>query len=213
MIIVLALIVLYILSRIFIRKLFIVLYRMTHDREEASQLLGWIFLPGTFVHEISHFLAALILIVPVGQIDLMPEVENEGIRLGKVSIGRTDFIRGSIIGLAPIIAGGGIIFWAISFALLHLGTWWAIVLTVYIIFEITHTMFSSKKDLFAVLELTVFIIFAIASLIYFKIYGPFTYLYMEILKAGPFVQKFSYFLFIPMGLELIFLVIFRKVRV
>lgn len=212
-VLILALIVLYVLARIFIQKLFIVLYRLTRERDEAGTILGIIFLPGTFVHEISHFLMAIFLLVPAADLDLMPEVEDGGIRLGRVAIGKTDFIRGSLIGLAPIISGGAIIFWAISFAFGHFDTWWIIALLVYLIFEITHTMFSSAKDLFAILELVVFTGIISAALVFFKIYGPFIFLYTEIIKAGPFIQKLSYFLFIPIGLELIFLALFRKVKI
>lgn len=212
LILILALAVLYLLAKIFIRKLYIVLYRATHDRDDAAQILGWIFVPGTFIHEVSHFLMALLLLVPAGQMDLMPEAEEKGIRLGKVAIGKTDFIRGSLIGLAPIFAGGGIIFAAISFALTRLNIWWVAVFLIYIIFEITHTMFSSRRDLFAVVELIVFLAIISGVLIFFKFYGPFAFIYGEVLKAGPFIQTLSYFLFIPIGLELGFLAFFRKVK-
>lgn len=215
MILILALTVLYILSIIFIKKLFIVLYRLAKSRERASLFLGLIFLPGTFIHEISHFITALFLLVPVGQLNLMPEIQEDGIKLGSVGIGKTDFIRGSLIGLAPILTGGGIIFWAISYYLSsgHIDSPWYIGILIYLIFEITHTMFSSKKDLNAVLELVVFIAIVVGALVFLKIYGPFAYLYQKIGEAGPIIQKFSIFLFIPIVLEIMFLTFFRKVRV
>lgn len=207
------LILLYFLSRTFIKKLFAVLWRATEDKDEAARILGIIFLPGTFVHEISHFLMALILFVPAGDLDLMPEAGDGGIRLGKVSIAKADFIRGSLIGLAPIFAGGAIMFWLITFALGHLSVWWIAALSVLAIFEITHTMFSSKKDIVAVLELAVFIAVVSGALIILKIYTPFEFLFSEIVRVGPFIQKLSYFLLIPLGLELLFLAFFRKIRV
>lgn len=213
LILILSLVTLYVLAGIFIKKFYIVIYRMTRDRDDAAVILGWIFIPGTFIHEIAHLLMALILIVPFGQLNLMPEVQEDGVKLGSVQIGKTDFIRGSLVGLAPIIAGGAIIFAAISYSLMHLNVWWVIVILIYLIFEITHTMFSSKRDLYAVLELVVFIILISAAFVIFKIYAPFTFIYQEILKAGPFIQKFSYFLFIPIVLELIFLAFFRKIRI
>ncbi|QQG41304.1 MAG: hypothetical protein HYV90_03985 [Candidatus Woesebacteria bacterium] len=214
-ILILALITLYILSRIFIRKLFIVLFRFTRSKEKATMLLGWIFLPGTFIHEISHLLAALVTVVPFGQLNLMPEVEEDGVKLGSVQIGKTDFIRGSIIGLAPILAGGGIIFWGISFALSggYLQNPWIVALIIYSIFQITHTMFSSKKDLGAVLELVVFFAIVSIALLILKIYFPFTYIFQKMVEAGPVIEKFGYLLFIPIGLELGFLALFRKVRI
>lgn len=214
-ILILALITLYVLSRIFIQKLFYVLFRITRSREKATVLLGWVFLPGTFIHEISHFLSALLTMVPVGQLNLMPEVEEDGIKLGSVAIGKTDFFRGSIIGLAPILAGGGIIFWGISFALNggYLQNPWIIALIIYSIFEITHTMFSSKRDLGAVLELVVFFAIVSIALMLLKIYSPFIYIFERMMEAGPVIEKFAYLLFIPIGLELGFLALFRKVRI
>ncbi len=209
----LAFIILYYLSRIFIQKLFVVLYRVTHDRDDAVVILGWIFAPGTFIHEISHFLSALILMVPVGEMDLMPEAEDDGIKLGKVAIGKTDFIRGSLIGLAPVISGGAILFSAISFALPRLGNLWIAFALIYVIFQITHTMFSSKKDLFAVLELIVFLAVLSGFLIFFKIYTPFIYIYGEILKIEPIIGKHQYLFYVPVGMELVFLAFFRKIRI
>ena len=139
LIFILALSILYILSRIFIRKLFTALYGIMRSREKAAGLLGWIFLPGTFIHEISHLLAALFLLVPVGRINLLAEAEEEGIKLGSVQIGKTDFIRASIIGLAPLLVGGGGVLWAISYSLSHgyLENPWVIVALIYTLFQIT----------------------------------------------------------------------------
>ena len=203
LIFILALVILYVLSRIFVQKLFIVLYRFTKNREKAAGLLGWIFLPGTFVHEVSHLIAALLLLVPVGRINLLAETQEEGIKLGSVAIGKTDFFRASVIGLAPLIAGLGLILWGVSFSMSHefLRNPWIVVLLIYIIFQITHTMFSSKKDLGAVLELVVFIVMIAVALVLLKINGPFIYVYKSLNEAGPTIQKFSYFLFIPMVLE------------
>lgn len=177
--------------------------------------MGWIFLPGTFIHEISHLLAALVTVVPFGELNLMPEVEEDGVKLGSVQIGKTDFVRGSIIGLAPILAGGGIIFWGISFMLSggYLENPWIVALIIYSIFQITHTMFSSKKDLGAVLELVVFIAIVSITLILLKIYSPFIYIFQKIVEVEPVIEKFAYLLFIPIGIELGFLSIFRKVRI
>jgi len=213
LILLLALITLYVLARIFIQKLFIVLYRLAHEREDAATLLGWVFLPGTFIHEMAHLLMALVLIVPFGELNLFPEVTDQGIKLGSVQVGKTDFVRSSLIGLAPIIAGGAILFFSITFALTHLTIWWVIVLTVYLVFEITHTMFSSSKDLTAVLELVVFLAVISGALIFFKIYTPFTFIFQKMMQAGPFSLKLGYFLFIPIALELAFLAFFRKVRI
>lgn len=205
-------IILYILSRIFIQRFFIFLYRITRNEKKATVLLGLVFLPGTFVHEISHFITALFLLVPVGELNLMPEQIAGGVKLGSVAIAKTDFIRGSLIGLAPVISGASIIFWTISIALSHgyLTNPWVIVALIYMIFQITHTMFSSKQDLHAVLELIVFTIVVAITLVVLKIYAPFNYLYQQIQVVDTTFLKLFYLLFVPIGVELVFLAFFKK---
>ncbi len=142
----------------------------------------------------------------------MPEVQEDGIKLGSVAIGKTDFVRGSLIGLAPILVGTGILFAAITFSLAqdNLRNPWIVGALVYLIFEITHSMFSSRRDLHAVLELLVFVAVVVVALIYLKIFGPFSYLYQQIQMGGPLFLNLSYFLFIPIGFELVFLGLFRR---
>jgi hypothetical protein len=214
-ILILAFVSLYTLSRIFTQKLFVVLVRITGNREKASTLLGWIFLPGTFVHEVSHLLMAILMLVPVGQITLMPVLVEGGINLGSVQVGKSDFIRGSLIGLSPIIVGLGIIYWSVTLAFSsgQLDNPWLIAALIYLIFEITHTMFSSKRDLYAVFELIVFVLIVAVALIVLKIYDPFIFLSQKIQDAGILFQKLSQILLIPITLELVFLAIFRKIKI
>lgn len=205
--------ILYLLSRVFIRKLFTILFWLTRSRERASVLLGVIFLPGTFVHEMAHFMMALFTFVPVGRISLIPELQENGIKLGSVEIAKTDFLRGSLIGLAPLIVGSSLVLGGISFVLSseEYAKWWIVLILVYSIFQITHTMFASKSDLRAVLELVVFLAIVTATLIFFKINGPFLFLFEKIQIAGPFLENFSLLLLIPIGIEILFLTLFRKV--
>ncbi len=206
------LLTLYILSRIFIQRLFIFLFRIFKTRERATFVLGLIFLPGTFIHEMAHFLMALFLLVPVGRINLMPEVQERGIKLGSVEVGKTDFLRGSLIGMAPLIVGIGIIFFIISNALSYglLTAWWVTPLLIYLIFQLTHTMFASRTDTRALLELLVFLIIVCAFLLLFKIYTPFTFLLAKTQDAGQLLQRLSVLLLIPIGVEITFLAMFRK---
>ncbi len=204
---------LYILSRFFIQKLFLLLLRITRSREKSATILGIIFLPGTFIHEISHFLTALFLLVPVGKINLMPEIRENGVKLGSVEIAKTDFLRGSVIGLSPLIIGLSIILFLTSYFILNNSqiNVWLILIFVFIIFQITNTMFSSKSDLRAVLELSVFVLFVVVFLLVFKINTPFLFLYEKIVVYASFFEKFSLFLLIPVTLEGLIILALRKV--
>lgn len=123
--------------------------------------------PGVLVHELSHAIAATLLLVDVHSLSVRPRVEQDGIVLGEVYTGGGGFLRHSIVGLAPLIAGLGTIFgisaWAFNFAGVHralVASDWsqaATMLTmgfsngwdwlaVYLIFAVSVNMFPSRSD-------------------------------------------------------------------
>jgi hypothetical protein len=67
--------------------------------------LAFLYFPGTVLHELSHYCAARLLQVPVGRISLVPKFQGNGLQLGSVEIGKTDFIRRFLIGIAPLLSG------------------------------------------------------------------------------------------------------------
>lgn len=156
--------ILFFLSKGLQRRVFRFLYKFTKSKTWAIRLFSLIFLPGTFVHEMSHFLSSLFLLVPVGKLELLPEeIEGEGLKLGSVAIGKTDPLRRFLIGAAPVFAGTLIILFSIYYV--YTGSLLSdpkfLLLLGYIIFEIGNTMFSSKKDL----EGSVFFLICSASII------------------------------------------------
>jgi hypothetical protein len=69
-------------------------------------IFSLIFLPGVFLHELSHFVMAKLLRVPTGRFSLLPQPLPDGrLQLGYVETGRADIVRDSLIGAAPLIAG------------------------------------------------------------------------------------------------------------
>ncbi len=67
-------------------------------------------LPGIVAHELSHWLAAKLLGVRVGPISIGPERKRgKQMRFGSVQIGRTDPVRESLIGLAPLVSGTALV--------------------------------------------------------------------------------------------------------
>lgn len=80
-------------------------YLITGHREVALWMFFVIFLPGTLVHELSHWLAARLLGVRTGRLEIWPHRKKDAIWLGSVQVSRADPLRSSLIGLAPLITG------------------------------------------------------------------------------------------------------------
>lgn len=79
---------------------------MTGDSDRSFLLYSLLLFPGTVVHELAHFAAALFLDVRVRKLSLIPTRQPDGpVRLGFVEIDRTETLREALIGLAPLIAG------------------------------------------------------------------------------------------------------------
>lgn len=104
------LILLFILSRKLINSLAKLIYRFTKSHKVVVHSLAVIFLPGTIFHELAHLLFAGIMLVPVGEMNVVPEIEEGGVKLGSVEIGHTDPFRRAIIGVAPVLFGMLLIF-------------------------------------------------------------------------------------------------------
>lgn len=164
--------VLYFTSRHLINVLFHVLYRVTKSRKASFYILSFLFLPGTFVHEFSHLLAAIITVVPVGKFSLWPEIDEEGgVKLGSVAIAHTDPFRRTFIGIAPIVFGTlillGLVFFFDAIKAIFVNQNLAYLVIGYFVFVISNTMFSSKKDLEHSWILLLAIATAIGALYYF----------------------------------------------
>ena len=83
---------------------------VTGNSTIALYLFFFLLLPGTIVHELSHLLAARLLGVGTGGISLTPKVVQNQVRLGAIRIKGTDIVRGSLIGVAPLLVGTGLVY-------------------------------------------------------------------------------------------------------
>lgn len=141
--------VLFLLSRLLQKKLSLFFFLITKNLTWTVRLLALFFLPGTLIHEVAHALMAHILLVPVGNIKLMPKLDGKNVKLGSVAIEKTDPFRSLLIGVAPFLFGTSIILTTLFLAEKNnlWGNLWTSIATVYIIFETANSMFSSRKDL------------------------------------------------------------------
>ncbi len=191
----------YILVRKTSRKILMFLYRITGNQKAATYLFALLFLPGTFIHEMSHFLTGLFLLVPVGKVELFPEIEEGGVKMGSVAIGKTDPVRRTLIGIAPVVFGLAIIlgsvFWVYERGLFRQPV--VVAILAYLIFEVGNTMFSSKKDVEGALKVFIPAILVYLFLYFFGLRINFN-LNFEVLKQA------SIFLLVPIIIDLLLLI-------
>jgi hypothetical protein len=97
-----------------------ILVRLSRSPRRALNLYAALFFPGILLHEGSHWLTALLLGARPKAFSLRPVLLRDGTyRLGYVGIPPVDFIRGALIGGAPLAAGTAALL-LIGFAVLHL---------------------------------------------------------------------------------------------
>lgn len=84
-----------------------VLFSLTQRADISMVVFSLLFFPGVVLHELSHYVMARLMFVKTGRISLIPQQSNEGqLRLGYVEATVCDPVRDTIIGSAPLIAGG-----------------------------------------------------------------------------------------------------------
>lgn len=140
------------------------LYKFTHNQTLVTIIYSLVFFPGTFLHELAHLFACLALSVRTGEISFWPKIEEEQIVLGHVKIAQTDRIRRSIVGLAPLIFGLTTLILIVYFTNHYSQSllWWHYLITGYILFTISNSMFPSQTDLEGILELFIAIVVLVA---------------------------------------------------
>ncbi len=202
---------LFFISKRLINSLAQVLYRIFKSHKAVVSALAILFLPGTIIHELAHLLTAGIMLVPVGEITVVPEFEEKGVRLGSVQIGHSDPFRKTFIGVAPVLAGIGSILGILYFAQVDKYVLWQNILALYLVFAIGNTMFSSKKDLEGSIGFLVAILgVTVTALLAFYFLNPNLLqqirFFLTDFSWGPVVNFFktsSIYLLVPLGLDLI----------
>lgn len=141
-------------------------FRTLHIEEKTIFIIvSLLFLPGTILHELAHYFAAVILFMKVRDVKIFPEFEENEIKLGRVLYEKKDFVRGILVGIAPIFAGL-FFFWVMAYFKLfpHKNIFLSIFF-LYLIFAVSSTMFSSKQDLIDIIYLLPLVI-VITGIIY-----------------------------------------------
>lgn len=206
--------ILFLFSKKISTFVFNLFYKLSKNYDFSIMLLAVIFFPGTLIHELAHFLMAVASFVHVGNVEFMPQRFGDSIKLGSVEIGQTDPFRRALIGLAPLIGGISIITFSLLF-FPKIDIWWGKVLLIYLIFEISNTMFSSKKDIEGLLGLLIGIIvtgvagYFLLQYLNFSIsvYSIIEFLFNQ--KLIDFLSRSIFLLTIPLILDLAIFSLFK----
>jgi hypothetical protein len=183
---ILTLLPLALLQRFLHREIQAVLLILSRSQRFTITLFSIIFLPGVLLHELSHYAMAVLLGVKAARFSLIPQVLPDGrLQLGYVETLKTDIVRDSLVGAAPLIAGGGCVA-LIAIYPLNLQPMWAVLrngqfdlfwlgitllptikdfpLWFYLTFAVSSTMLPSQSDRHAWLPLgvTIFVLIALA---------------------------------------------------
>lgn len=204
-------IIIYFLSRIVINKLFHFLTHVFRNNKLVYIFISILFFPGTALHELSHFFAATVLFLKVKELSIFPEKKNGSIKLGHVYYEKKDFIRGIIVGISPFFAGL-FFFWILSaLSLFANNNLYIDVLIIYLIFVVSATMFSSKKDLQDMLYLIPLGVLIVGIIYVFDIKIMFLIQNKEAVdKIGEICEKINTYLFISIIINLV-LILFVKI--
>jgi hypothetical protein len=101
-----ALVLLVFLQRTLHREIQAFFLILTRRPGLTQVIFALIFLPGVFLHELSHFFVAKLLGVTTGNFSLIPQAQPNGkLRLGYVETASGGFIRDALIGAAPLVTG------------------------------------------------------------------------------------------------------------
>lgn len=219
---ILEIVCLFFLSQILTKSLSGAFLILTKNQKLAVSLMAVLFFPGVVVHELSHLITAGIFFVPTGEIEFLPKVMGDTVKLGSVSIAKTDPIRRAIIGFAPVIAGlfiiFGIAYYLTSFSSLEsvFGRFWTSqndglfrwinflvnIIAFYLLFAVANTMFSSKKDLEGTIELLIVIVIIFIAFYAIGVRANVSIPSIFIDKASELAKQIALFLLAPLAIDI-----------
>lgn len=144
---------------------------LTGSEETSAYFYFVVLFPGILLHELSHWVMAKILGLRTGRMRLWPSRKRGGkyLSLGSVEVARSDPVRDSLVGLAPLLVGCGVLL-LVSYKVFDIGAlfaglgldsiqpaqWWAGIrswfgkkdfwLWLYVIFCVSNAMMPSARD-------------------------------------------------------------------
>jgi hypothetical protein len=83
--------------------LVVIFYVFLRGARDSMWRVALLSLPGTFAHELAHFLVGLILRAKPHGFSIWPRPDGHGWRLGSVSFGNIGLLNGAWVALAPLL--------------------------------------------------------------------------------------------------------------
>lgn len=181
----------FLLSKEVSKRISAVLLRIFKSHKVAIHVLSFIFFPGVIVHELSHWIMANMLFVKTGEIEFMPQIHGNTVKLGSVAVAKTDPIRRFFIGVAPILFGLIVIFglYVLLFPTFTIAFSWKELLFLCMLFEVGNTMYSSKKDMEGAVGF--FVIVAVLILLYFLFHLHLPIALLQIIMSSQVQRAFE----------------------
>jgi hypothetical protein len=202
-----------IISNKLFSRIYLFLHRIFKKDTTVVFVVSLLFLPGTFIHELCHAMAATFLGSRVTAFSVWPRVEGETIKMGYAEVEVLDIFRNSLIGTAPLIIGTIILYYLSStfqnadlvFKIIYL----------YLIFQISNSMFLSPADVKEVRVLffvTLFILITAYTTNFFFYKLNFLPQDFSFLKSNFYLDRLkivNFFLMFPVVANLSLLIIAR----
>ncbi len=209
--------VLFLTSRFLFKSFYALLHFVFHSQKAAIFLISGFFLPGVLVHELAHLIVAELLRVRTHGIEFVPELSGNSLKMGGVKVEKSDILRSLLIGIAPVVVGsllltlsmyvlGNVFSYSKIFSspLAFITT----ILVGYVVFVVTNTMFSSKKDVEGLFEALI-IMGIIGGALYLMGLSPHTWLITVFgtKQIMEFIRQVDLLLIIPVGINVVVVVL------
>ncbi len=199
----LLLIVLFLISRYSIQKLFQVFFIYLQNNNITLILISALLLPGTIIHELSHAFMAMALHLKVCDIQIFPEWKHDSIKLGSVVYEKKDVFRSILVGVAPFFMGLIALWWLYGLGLYQTSSAIQFIGVSYLVFVISTTMFSSKQDMVDILYIIPIIVLIIGIIYVFQIDFSFLMKLFEVEAVVQFLYAIRKYITVAIGIHTI----------
>lgn len=202
-----------ILSGKIFNLLYVFLFKIFKKESRVVFVISMLFLPGTFIHELSHAVTATLLGSRVTKFSIWPKVENGVIKMGYAQFIVLDVFRNTLIGISPLLFGIIILYFLII-NIFSVNVYLQ-VFFFYLIFQVANSMFLSDSDIKELKSLILIIIFLITGIylldLFFLNLNLFENLNLNLLNFFDltFLKFLNLFFISTLVINFIFLIIFR----